>query len=304
MTICNTCWNKADLKARVSNTPQIDCYLELMNDPETKCSHGTLALQTACDWTRDRYTAGYDHQEQEGLNETPNNAPLEGVKPPCDACNDTGYVFVQNGVCRCGCMSAVDAKQRVRESQIPKRFRRYMLTDFVADTQDKADVLAACKAYVAGFETIRRQPRNGLLFMGEKGAGKTMLMCAVMRELIGVGYSALFWNETDLFMELRATMRDGAEQAEDALIMDCERTDILGLDDVGRCKPTDYVVATHYTLINRRYEDESPLFMTTNQDMKWIETHLGPQIQSRLKEMCNPIVCPWDDYRLREWGKA
>ena len=80
------------------------------------------------------------------------------------------------------------------------------------------------------------------------------------------------------------------------------KVDLLVLDDLGAEKPSDWMRDRLYTLVNRRYESNLPIIVTTNKDITSLEEHVGKRIVSRLCEMCQIVEkeFPGDDYQMKD----
>jgi DNA replication protein DnaC len=106
-------------------------------------------------------------------------------------------------------------------------------------------------------------PVRSLLLMGDVGAGKTYLACAVARRLVvGVGAWATFTTVEGMF----ASMAPGADEAWAPSLTALAGAGVLVLDDVGagRPRPTEWQAMLLNELLNRRWSSRRPTILTTN----------------------------------------
>ena len=100
-----------------------------------------------------------------------------------------------------------------------------------------------------------------LIAIGNSGAGKTHLLCAIGHALIEVGYRVLYARTTDLVQKLQAARRDLALESALAKL---DKFDLLILDDIAYAQKDQAETSVLFELIARRYEARS-LAIAANQ---------------------------------------
>jgi len=100
-----------------------------------------------------------------------------------------------------------------------------------------------------------------LIAIGNSGAGKTHLLCAVGHALVEAGRRVLYTRTTDLVQRLQAARRDLALEAALAKL---DRFDLIILDDIGYAQKDQAETSVLFELIARRYETRS-LAIAANQ---------------------------------------
>lgn len=100
-----------------------------------------------------------------------------------------------------------------------------------------------------------------LIAIGNSGAGKTHLLCAVGHALVEAGRRVLYTRTTDLVQRLQAARRDLALEAALARL---DRFDLIILDDIGYAQKDQAETSVLFELISRRYETRS-LAIAANQ---------------------------------------
>lgn len=100
-----------------------------------------------------------------------------------------------------------------------------------------------------------------LIAIGNSGAGKTHLLCAVGHALVEVGKRVLYTRTTDLVQKLQAARRDLALEATLAKL---DKFDLIILDDITYAQKDQAESSVLFELISRRYETRS-LAIAANQ---------------------------------------
>jgi DNA replication protein DnaC len=93
-----------------------------------------------------------------------------------------------------------------------------------------------------------------LIAIGNSGAGKSHLLCAIAHALVEAGRRVLYTRTTDLVQKLQAARRDLA--LEPALVR-LDRFDLIILDDIAYAQKDHSETSVIFELIARRYENRS-----------------------------------------------
>lgn len=185
----------------------------------------------------------------------------------------------------------------VSKSGIGVKFRKRTFHNFVVDDWNR-DAFFKAKNFVESFPNTR-----GLLFMGPVGTGKTHLAAAIANYLIEQLYTVLFGNITDIIALVKTSYREESELTELEIINTLTKDiDLLVIDDLGKEYPTENTAVLLYQIINRLYENEKPVVITTNmtsEELKKRYQDKGEAIVSRITEMCKPVKLVGDDWRLK-----
>lgn len=187
---------------------------------------------------------------------------------------------------------AIEAGRKLMAEHVPPRYRNAVV--------DQADVADWVRSLVRSVDTDRRAwPRidhgRSLLLLGPTGTGKTHAAYGAARALSVCGVHATwrFTTVADLYARLRPRPRIDSEEEFEGFT----RIPILFLDDLGAAKNTEWTEEINYRLINHRYEQEKPTFITSNVPPKELGEALGERVASRLIEMCDRVVLRGTDRR-------
>ena len=114
-----------------------------------------------------------------------------------------------------------------------------------------------------------------LIAIGNSGAGKTHLLCAIGHALIEAGHRVLYTRTTDLVQRLQAARRDLALEAALAKL---DKFDLIILDDIAYAQKDQAETSVLFELIARRYETRS-LAIAANQPFSaWDRVFPDPKL--------------------------
>lgn len=229
----------------------------------------------------------------------------------CVVCEDTGFVNGNDGLLPCKCKKEKLIKENLLKSEIPLRFKNKNFQSYKTKHEDGKDIpgrelnIEKMQKYISIFQ----KTKQGLILFGKSGTGKTHLAVSVLKELINQGYTGMFYNSVDLLSDIKSSFNQ--KQGEDAkteseIFKKTQSADILLIDDMGVDKVSEWVRQTFYAIINKRYQDEKAVIITTNcthlfatdkDDLLSLQFYIGQRVVSRLAEMCIKYKMPDGDYR-------
>ena len=200
----------------------------------------------------------------------------------------------------CACKKLIyEAEEKARAEEKEKRRldelcracipdERHRRSNFAADNGTSPDSVKAAKWYVEHFPRLFDE-NKGLMFIGDKGTGKTFAACCIANALV-------YQNRRVLVRKMLTLLNDvGNFETRAAALMDISRPDLLILDDFGATKNTEYNTSLLYEIIDTRYRSNKPLIITTNlspKELKNAPTMELSRIYDRVIEMCMCEISP------------
>lgn len=246
----------------------------------------------------------------------------------CAECGGSGWRRAHrdgiSAVERCECVAAARAGRLIDAANVPPLYRQATFDNFNTLPENPVTHRILQTAVTIAASYAREYPygtkKQGLMFIGDPGTGKTHLAVAVMKRLIARGFECVFFDYQNLLERIRSSydQASGAAQREAyQTALDCE---VLVLDDLGAHRVSDWVEDTVTSLITYRYNQNKPLITTTNlrdpeagdasipsgaagdlSSRYYLTERIGSRARSRLFEMCRTISTRGvEDYRVRK----
>lgn len=187
-------------------------------------------------------------------------------------------------------------EQRLNRAGIPLRFRSRSFDTFIADTEAKAHCLHVSVEFASRF--IDHQARGTtMIYSGKPGTGKSHLATSICQEIIEAGRTAMYINALDAIRLIRSTWRRDSVMTESIAMASLIGVDLLVIDEVGAQYGTEGEQVILFDIINRRYEDQQPIILLTNQGKEGLKQFLGDRAFDRLREAGKWLAFDWDSHR-------
>jgi len=189
-------------------------------------------------------------------------------------------------------------RELVRLANVPPRWRAVTFDTLDPNIQPVAQKVA--RAYAHGFS---KESPSLVLYSPGNGTGKTTLgYCIVNLLLHELRVPVVARKARDVMLEIRNTFSD-REQTEAAVLDKVSYVDLLFLDDVGVDPPSRWIHSTYWTLMDRRFDWELPVVITTNKPFEGrgevLADRIGEGAASRLLGLCGGNVIDMSGEDLR-----
>lgn len=251
----------------------------------------------------------------------------------CSICDGTGWKMIEvpgksSRATRCDCFFAHRAERLLKLACIPSRYKNCTLDSFNHAVNDGSEYdTSRGKALIAAEHFVKNYPveKDGLLFVGKIGTGKTHLAVGIIQALIrGKGINCLFCDYRELLKEIQHSYNPNVDATELGILNPVLEAEILVLDELGAVRPSQWVWDTVSYVINHRYNERKTTIITTNfSDLpasssdgssegpsqadrtksaaraETLGDRITDRMRSRLLEMCRVIELNAPDYRTR-----
>ena len=151
---------------------------------------------------------------------------------------------------------------------------------------DNQKVYNLAKNYVSRFDEMF-QKKQGLLFWGSVGTGKSYTAACIANELLDQMIPVVMTSFVKILQNIQ-----GNPDAEERIMAGLNAAKLLIIDDLGAERNTDYALEKVYNIIDSRYLSGKPLILTTNmtlREMQDTEDIRYRRIYDRIFEMCFPV---------------
>lgn len=181
--------------------------------------------------------------------------------------------------------------------QLNSTFENYKITNKNKKAYENA------KKYVN--KLINGETDKGLFITGTYGVGKTYLASCIANETIKNKNTVVFGTLIQLLDYIKDTYKDSDISDKEYLNL-YSSVDLLIIDDLGKEKPTEWVLEKLFLIVNNRYNNYLPIVITTNYNRNQLRERLCvdknysmvDSIISRLYEMCGGIEIKDEDHRM------
>jgi len=122
------------------------------------------------------------------------------------------------------------------------------------------------------------QSSRGVFVYGRPGVGKTYVFKALHNEMINRRVNSCFIKTIHLLTALKSDFDQIAKN-----LMDFQKVEVLILDDFGAEKLTEFVQEKFYEILDFRYENRYPTFISSNQGLAQVDRE-NSRLASRLND--------------------
>lgn len=247
----------------------------------------------------------------QGKTPVPNSATLDGqTSYDCPHCRDTGRVTVierHHGVdCevsyRCKyCWEKREYMRLLRASGMGDAFSDKVFDNFKPWNREAAMARATAMRYAIEFDTIEHSDANSLALLGTVGAGKTMLGCCVLNELLSRNIGVRYTKYGEMMQKLKQNAMD--EEAYNRHLGNYVNARVLFIDDLFKDSRTQADLNHLYKVIDGRYFARRPMIITSEMTIDQL-ADIDLAIGSRIAERCSNYAFTFlsgreGNYRLR-----
>lgn len=172
---------------------------------------------------------------------------------------------------------------------------KYIDARFTATTPAQRTVLRTIQLYRDFI--LREASWAALIMVGTTGTGKTLAACQLAQSLMAkASRSTRYITAAGMVSEIQASYgREG--KSEEGEIMRFAQYDVLILDEVDAIRSTENANLLLTEIINRRYNENKPVIIISNQPFGHLAKYVGERVHSRLHENAFSCDFSWADFR-------
>ncbi|MEW6365965.1 MAG: ATP-binding protein [Acidobacteriota bacterium] len=183
----------------------------------------------------------------------------------CEKCGGTGWVIETRGgtklANRCRCVLESRRKRDPRDVGVPERYADCTLDGL----EDKNATIKAARKTARKFIEDYPAVKEGLLFIGPPGVGKTHIAVAILKEILRkTGDRCLFCDYRDLLMQIQHSYDPASEVTEVEILDPVLNCKVLLLDELASRKVTAWMHDMMFYVLNQRYSNNMITLITTN----------------------------------------
>lgn len=188
----------------------------------------------------------------------------------------------------------------VKQAKIPKLFSGCTFESYHVASPEQDAVRVACRDYAHEFVAdISQSP--SMVFVGNPGTGKNHLSTAIIKTIMGNGFSALHITGVDYLDGYWS--RQFAERGD--WVKRLADIDLLVIDEIGRSSDSKAANDAMFRLINERYQAMKPTVLVSNLSKDALIDEIGVAAFDRLREFDGKLmVFSWGSYRAKTAKKV
>lgn len=189
-----------------------------------------------------------------------------------------------------------ELEKKLSQTAIPKRFLDRGFDNWTSANPGQEHVFRVAQEYVANFDSHLANGTS-LIFSGGPGTGKSHLAAAILRSILPehVGVYLTFMGMIRL---IRETWHPSSQRTESAVISELGSLPLLVLDEIGVQYGTDAEHTLLFEVMDRRYRDQMPSILLTNQDKAGFKRFVGDRVYDRMTETARWVSFDWASYRV------
>lgn len=158
------------------------------------------------------------------------------------------------------------------------------------------------------YKSFEESEKKGLFIFGKPGVGKTYTLEKFIENYnkpkmypttdgkqIEIAKNYKMKNLSDVFSDLVGAQQSGGYTGK---LNDLKKSEMLFLDDMGTEKSSDFRNEVLYQIIDYRYRNELPTFITSNLTTKEVAEKYSTRLASRIIDMCMIVEMTGKDRRI------
>lgn len=189
------------------------------------------------------------------------------------------------------------------DSLINEDLKDAEFANYVPATESQEIALQIAKDYVENFDK-----KNGLIFAGKTGVGKSHLSVAISKEIIKQKYTVLFISIPRLMTAIKSTYRKDSDKSELDILRAIQTVDLLIFDDLGAEREDADDQGNKWSKgkifeISDSRAGKATIF-TSNYSGSELMHMYGERDFGRMVQDCKAVTVLGENHRLRNFKKG
>lgn len=190
---------------------------------------------------------------------------------------------------------AAKLEAMLRQTAIPQRFIGRSFGNWTSSNDGQDLAVKIAREYAANFDG---HLANGfsMVFSGAAGTGKSHLAAAILQAILPqhVGVYLTFMGMIRL---IRETWHPDSPRRESEVLAELGAVPLLVIDEIGVQYGTEAEHTLLFEVMDRRYRDQKPTILLTNQNKDGFKRFVGDRVYDRLTECARWVTFDWASYR-------
>lgn len=184
----------------------------------------------------------------------------------------------------------------LQKTAIPPRFIGRSFDNYQASTPEQLKALTICRTFVETFDERAAKRGASLIFSGAPGTGKSHLAAAILQALLPRHVGA-YMTFSEMIRLIRDTWGAAAKKTETQVIAELAGLPLLVVDEIGVQRGTADEHNLFFEIMDRRYRDQRPSILMTNQDVAGFQAYVGDRVYDRMTEVARWVSFDWESFR-------
>jgi len=190
---------------------------------------------------------------------------------------------------------------RIEKSALKKSPEKCLPDSVPVNLVKNITTLSTCSFLEESPIVYNGEQNQGFYLFGKTGVGKSQ-QAAIWLYLnlrYELKYDGAWFNVPQMLFEIRQSYQSRSNR-EQEIFDECTKSGWLCLDDLGIEKTSDFSLQVIYLIINHRYENSKPTFITSNLSIQELSKKMDDdRLTSRIAGMCREIEMKGEDKRKR-----
>lgn len=222
------------------------------------------------------------------MKETSENLDLYKTSYKCDKCKDLGIILDENNKAKAYCECYIKDRIETMSKKSNMKFKHFTFKNFDDSRSEYSKKLKdVATKYYKEFNQVKDKRSNSIAFLGQPGSGKTHIAGALANNLFQKRNVFVLYVE---YIELSTMYKQRFNNIEYQSTIDkSKKADVLFIDDLLKCKPTESDRELLMNIVNHRYINNLPMIISsenTIDDIRRFDEALG----GRIYEMCKNYI--------------